>query len=181
MTTQPQLFVTDYASYNNGTQFEFGHWVDLSTFLSADDFMDYVTAHLKEADRLSPLDSPREEIMFTDFEGFPEVFYSESMSLNEIENIFDFLNLQEEEQIALMYCIEHQGDNFEEAMEHYSDVYLMEYPSCYGDKVQLFEEYYPEAEKASNNCDYVEINYDRFISDNFNEFEFNNQTWLIAQ
>ena len=31
--TQPK-FLTDYASYNNGTQFEFGHWVNLEDFSS---------------------------------------------------------------------------------------------------------------------------------------------------
>jgi hypothetical protein len=36
--TAPQIFLTDYASYNNGTQFEFGHWVDLSEFSDADEF-----------------------------------------------------------------------------------------------------------------------------------------------
>lgn len=181
MTTQPQLFVTDYASYNNGTQFEFGHWVDLSTFLSAGDFMEYLTAHLKEADRLSPLDSPREELMFTDFEGFPEILYGESMNEKEIENIFEFINLQEEEQAAVAYLMESCGNSFDEAYQKHCDIYVIEYPSCYGDKVQLFEEYYPEVEKASNIWNYVDINYDRFISDNFNEFEFNGNTYLIAE
>lgn len=31
-TTTAKIFLTDYASYNNGTQFEFGHWVELNDF-----------------------------------------------------------------------------------------------------------------------------------------------------
>lgn len=37
-TESPKLFLTDYASYNEGKQFEFGHWVDLSQFSDADEF-----------------------------------------------------------------------------------------------------------------------------------------------
>jgi hypothetical protein len=79
-TTTAKIFLTDYASYNNGTQFEFGHWVDLADFNDADELNDYIVNHFAECDETSPLDSPREEIMITDFEGFPEEFYSESMS-----------------------------------------------------------------------------------------------------
>jgi len=91
--TTPRLFLTDYASYNNGTQFEFGHWVDLSQFSDAEEFQEYITKHFAECDEKSPLDSPREETMFTDFEGFPEHLYSESMSVNEMETLFKYLAL----------------------------------------------------------------------------------------
>jgi hypothetical protein len=30
------IFLTDYASYNDGSQFEFGHWVKLNQFANAD-------------------------------------------------------------------------------------------------------------------------------------------------
>jgi len=51
----PKLFLTDYASYNNCSQFEFGHWVDLSQFADEIEFSDYITEHFEEADRKSPL------------------------------------------------------------------------------------------------------------------------------
>lgn len=76
-----RIFLTDYASYNNGTQFEFGHWVDLGQFSEESELMEYISNHFKEADKKSPLDnfgSIREEVMITDFEGFPEQFYGES-------------------------------------------------------------------------------------------------------
>jgi hypothetical protein len=78
-----KLFLTDYASYNNGTQFEFGHWVDLTEFQRFTlEFMDYINDHFKRADKISPLDSPREEIMFTDYEDLPERLYSETLNLH---------------------------------------------------------------------------------------------------
>lgn len=84
-----RIFLTDYASYNNGTQFEFGHWVDLSQFDTADELGEYISNHFEEADRKSPLDSPREEIMITDYEGFPEELYSESMSFDTLFEFFE--------------------------------------------------------------------------------------------
>lgn len=87
-----KIFLTDYASYNNGTQFEFGHWVDLSDFEDADELNGYINNHFQECDKKSPLDSPREEIMITDFEGFPEAFYSESMSF---EGLFEYFERAE--------------------------------------------------------------------------------------
>ena len=56
-TDTAKIFLTDYASYNNGTQFEFGHWVDLSDFSDADELMEYISDHLAEADKISPFPS----------------------------------------------------------------------------------------------------------------------------
>ena len=83
----PKLFLTDYASYNNGTQFQFGHWVDLDQFNDEDEFSEYITKHLAECDKKSPLGfgSIREEPMFTDFENFPRELYSESCSPSDLE------------------------------------------------------------------------------------------------
>jgi antirestriction protein len=88
-TTTAKIFLTDYASYNNGSQFEFGHWVELNDFLDAEELSNYITQHFKECDEESPLDSPREETMITDYEGFPEAFYSESMNFESLYNYFE--------------------------------------------------------------------------------------------
>ncbi len=92
--TTPRIFLTDYASYNNGTQFEFGHWVDLNRFSSADELSEYITEHFKQADIKSPLDafgSIREEVMITDYEGFPASLYGESMDFEALFGLFEFL------------------------------------------------------------------------------------------
>ncbi len=106
-TTTAQIFLTDYASYNNGTQFEFGHWVDLTQFSDLDEFEDYMREHFKEADKESPLPcgTPREEIMLTDFEGFPKCFYSESYERETMQKLFDYLALDEYDQkLVEMYA-----------------------------------------------------------------------------
>ncbi len=94
MTVTPSIFLTDYASYNEGTQFEFGHWIDLSQFSDADELAEYIAKHFQEADKKSPLYSgKREEIMITDYEGFPEFLYSESMSF---EKVYEYMELMEQ-------------------------------------------------------------------------------------
>ena len=106
-TDTAKIFLTDYASYNNGTQFEFGHWVDLSDFSDASEVMDYISNHFSEADKESPLPggTPREEVMITDFENFPKVFYCESMGEKEFEALFDYLNIDDKDRkIVEMYA-----------------------------------------------------------------------------
>jgi antirestriction protein len=116
MSTTAQIFLTDYASYNNGTQFEFGHWVDLTQFSDEDELQEYITNHFAECDEISPLDSPREETMITDFEGFPEEFYSESGC--NWEKIFKYIELDwenksDDEKLSLWneYCSENSIEN----------------------------------------------------------------------
>lgn len=102
--TTPRIFLTDYASYNNGSQFEFGHWVDLTDFSDADELNEYISNHFKEADKKSPLDSPREETMITDYEGLPKSMYSKSGM--DFEKVYKYLSLDwdskdEHEKISL--------------------------------------------------------------------------------
>ena len=85
------IFLTDYASYNDGSQFEFGHWVKLNQFEDADQLNAYIAKHFKNADKKSPLGfgSIREEIMITDFEGFPKAFYDECMDFEPLFEYFE--------------------------------------------------------------------------------------------
>lgn len=106
--TEAKIFLTDYESYNNGSQFEFGHWLELDQFNDVDELMTYIGDHFKEADKKSPLDSPREEIMITDFEGFPYILYSESMGKAEFEKIFSLVDYMEQNGIE---SLENEGDN----------------------------------------------------------------------
>ena len=96
--TTAKLFLTDYASYNEGKQFEFGHWIDLDQFTDGAELEEYITNHLEEADKKSPLDefTTREEPMFTDFEGFPENLYAESLCSTDLQKIYDYIEIIEE-------------------------------------------------------------------------------------
>lgn len=90
----PRIFLTDYGSYNQGRQFEFGHWVDMEKFDTYEELMEYISNHFKECDQKSPLyGCPREEIMITDFEGFPRALYCECGNL---EQVMAYLSMVEE-------------------------------------------------------------------------------------
>lgn len=178
--SEPRLFVTDYASYNEGTQFEFGHWVDLSDFSDADDFMEYLSNHFEECDENRPLEcgSPREEYMFTDYEGFPGQLYGESMGGKDMEWLFEFVALDEYDKPKAAYLLE-QGESVDRALSNYDNVYMSEYDGSRKEDWALFEEYYPEAEAIENSNPYVSIDYDRFIRECFNEFEYDGKTYLV--
>lgn len=111
--SEARIFLTDYASYNNGTQFEFGHWVDLDQFGSADELQEYIKSHFEQADKKSPLPcgTQREEIMITDFEGFPDKFYSECM---DFKPLFDYFDLDEDQRLRTDINIELGRDEDDE-------------------------------------------------------------------
>lgn len=141
-TTTAQIFLTDYASYNNGTQFEFGHWVDLSQFSDAEELNDYIVEHFAECDEKSPLPcgSKREETMITDYEGFPDEFYSESGC--NWDKIFKYIeidweNLTDDEKIALWneYCSE---NNFDDTIHTFDDDFFETF-FCNAEPMKMFQ------------------------------------------
>jgi len=173
-TTEARIFLTDYASYNNGTQFEFGHWVNLSDFADETELADYIQNHFEEADEKSPLGSPREEIMITDYEGLPKGLYSESGM--DFELVYQFLNLDEQDKIKVAFILE-QGEKIEYALSKYEDVNLIEDT---GDSIyDEFEMYYPEISETASKCDYLHIDYDRFKKENYTEFEYEGENYLV--
>jgi hypothetical protein len=175
----PRLFLTDYASYNNGTQFEFGHWVDLDDFADADEFMQYCTDHLAEADAKSPLPcgSEREEIMFTDYENFPRCLYSESCNPKDLEAIYEWVNMEGDHKRNLTFLLE-DGQDMKYALSIIDHVNMHE---DHGRQTiyELFSELYPEADKADDQCEYLSIDYDRFKRENFTEWSYEGTDYLV--
>ena len=113
MENTAKLFVTDYASYNEGKQFEFGHWVDLTKFSDAEEFNTYITTHFNDVVGLKDF-----EPMYTDFEVFPNSLYSESMNESELEKIFkyielDYENKSDSEKVSFWneYCSEQSNED----------------------------------------------------------------------
>lgn len=178
--SEPRLFVTDYASYNEGTQFEFGHWVDLSDFSDADDFMEYLSNHFKECDEKRPLwgGAIREEYMFTDYEGFPRELYGESMGGKDMERLFEWIELDDDDKIKAAYLMENSY-TVDEALKQYNDVSMHEYDGTRQADWELFELIYPDAEAIENTNQYVTIDYDAFIRNEFNKFEYDGVTYLV--
>ena len=169
--TQPRIFITDYASYNDGSQFKFGHWLDLSKFSDTQELEEYLEDYFNKADNKRPLDSPREEWMITDFEGFPKVFYSESYSPDLMESLFTWLglaceNYQFQYAFEFIFWYEHKP-NLDYAIERAED--LVMYGEGFEDW-EIFEMYYPDAEKLTESNPYLSIDYAGFISDTFIEW-----------
>lgn len=80
----PSIYCGTYAKYNNGDLS--GMWIDLDSFYDFDDFINFCKAI--HADELEP------ELMFQDYEGFPEEFFSESgMSEWEWEQIQKYITI----------------------------------------------------------------------------------------
>nr|WP_298659105.1 antirestriction protein ArdA [uncultured Flavobacterium sp.] len=103
-TTTPRLYVGTYAKYNNGSIQ--GAWMDLDSFSDADEFIEAIKElHSDEEDP---------EFMFQDYEGFPECFYSESMSTKEIEQLYEYLNMDEEDRELLTMYAEATGYSIED-------------------------------------------------------------------
>ena len=111
--SESRIFVTDYASYNEGSQFKHGHWVELDQFNDVDELNEYLSKHFQDAGINDP------EIMITDFEGFPERFYSESYNSHLMGELFEYFELLENchEPEAMEAYIEagHDAENFDEA------------------------------------------------------------------
>lgn len=84
----PALYVSTYHKYNCGSLS--GAWVDLSSFLDFDDFMEFCRElHADEADP---------EFMFQDYMNFPEEFYSESgFSESDFEHIQEYADFEDKE------------------------------------------------------------------------------------
>ena len=110
-----QIFVTDYESYNNGNQFEHGHWIDLDQFSDFDGLEEYLNNHF---DKIG-LENP--EIMITDFEGFPKKYYSESFDTTLLESLFEYLEFKKSchnEEALFAYVNDgNDFDNFDEAFQ----------------------------------------------------------------
>lgn len=176
MTDTAKLFLTDYASYNDGSQFEFGHWVDLDQFSDAQEFSDYISNHFAMCDAKSPLYSgKREETMFTDYEGFPAELYSESMSPSEMENLFTYLNLDKYDLLQVNIYLEVTGYDFEYCLEHFEDMFYFDKDNAY----DVMFELYPQLEEVSNmNIPGVIISEEDFTRD-FAECEVEGVTYCV--
>lgn len=90
MKSDAKIFVTDYASYNEGNQFKHGHWLELDQFSHVDELNEYLTNHFAEIGINDP------EIMITDFEGFPKKFYSESYDSGLMGELFEYFEILED-------------------------------------------------------------------------------------
>ena len=87
MTENACVYVGTYNKYNCGILD--GAWVDLESFNDEDELMEFL--YRLHADEAEP------EFMMQDYMNFPRRFYSESMNENDFAELYEWLNLDEEE------------------------------------------------------------------------------------
>ena len=181
------LFLTDYASYNESTQFEFGKWVEMEQFTDLQEFNEYVEKHFEKADKESPLEdgSQREEVMFADYEEFPAQFYSESMDSKLVEQLIEFVNMDDESKIQVELHLEANGDVYE-AMADFESIIYYEKPEKAWHLFQeingseLDEEIEEMQRKVNYNGQYLTMDYDAWMHGEFTEYEVDGVSYLIA-
>ena len=132
LTGNPSVYCGTYGKYNEGS-IE-GQWIDLSTFDDFDDFYNYCCAiHADEEDP---------ELMFQDYECFPEEYYDECLGRDDFDKIQKYIEL----------C----DSNKQEAVDAWLSI------TC-GDDIDKFEEAYMGewdseeafAESLADDCGYL--------------------------
>lgn len=93
-STTPRVYVGTYAKYNNGSIA--GAWLDLDDYSDADAFLE--ACHKLHADESDP------ELMFQDFEGFPNAFYGESCIA---DGLWAWIALDDDERELLAVYTDH--------------------------------------------------------------------------
>ena len=126
LSSTPAVYVGTYRKYNNGSIY--GRWVDITSFNDEEDFIDFCKR--LHADEENP------EIMYQDYGGFPEAFYSESHV--DFDKIIEYSNLSEKEQEAFNAYAEYKCCSVD--IEDFNEDYMGEFDS-HGD----FAEYYCES------------------------------------
>ena len=110
--SNPAVYCGTYAKYNNGSLY--GMWIDLSTFENYHDFIEFCNRlHANEAEP---------ELMFQDYEHFPEQWYCEGcMGESTFDKIKEYAALSEERREAyeayLSYWDEGTLEDVEERYE----------------------------------------------------------------
>lgn len=108
-TDEPALYVGTYRKYNEGSLF--GAWISLSQCGDYDTFME--VCHDLHADEEDP------ELMFQDFMGFPEAWYSEcGIDEDTFHKIFSYGELENKE-LFDAYLSATGDESIENCMERY--------------------------------------------------------------
>lgn len=118
-TERPALYCGTYAKYNNGSIA--GKWLYLDDYKTPEEFLQ-ACAELHK-------DEANPEFMFQDYEYLPEDLYSEAMSLKDLEQVYQYINLDEHDREILIEYIDATGYNFDDSIDHFEDAYETELDS----------------------------------------------------
>ena len=99
----PALYVGTYHKYNCGSLY--GMWVDLTSFLDYDDFMEF--CYLLHIDEEDP------EFMYQDYENFPYKWYSEGFfDEDTFDKIAEYGNMDEEDRNMFDAFTDNYGEGY---------------------------------------------------------------------
>ena len=112
---KPALYVGTYGKYNDGSIA--GKWLELENYETAADFFKACAElHKDEADP---------EYMFQDFEGFPREFYGESLGMDELQQLLDFVHLPDDERTMIAEYADATGERLQDiTLEQAQDAYV---------------------------------------------------------
>jgi len=120
-TTQerPALYCGTYGKYNDGSIK--GAWMYLEDYKTPEEFLTACAdLHKDESDP---------EFMFQDFEYLPKDLYSESLSLVDLEAIYQYINLDERDREILSEYMDATGYSFADSIDNFEDCYETELDS----------------------------------------------------
>ena len=152
----PSVYVGTYRKYNEGSIF--GMWVDMVACGDYDTFMD--VCHKLHADEDDP------ELMYQDYENFPDSWYSES-GINEdtFDKIIEYAGLDEDTQEAYEKYLDWFGD---EGIESFKEKYMGKWDSEEAFAEHIIDECYDLDSMMGHLAsyfDYKSLAYDLFHSD----------------
>lgn len=156
----PALYVGTYHKYNCGSIF--GAWIDLTACVDYEEFMD--VCHRLHADEDDP------ELMFQDFQYFPERWYSESGLTEEVfDKITFWYGLTEKEQEAyedFMWLFQ------DEDYQHFKEKWVCDTKSEAAFAQEQAQELYPE---FANSYLASFVDWERYAEELFStDYEYSN-------
>ena len=158
----PRVFVTTYGLYNEGKQFfndKTGFWIDCAEYDESE-----IIENFEQQGDQDP------EIMFTDYENFPEDLYCESGI--DFDLIAQYEALDENEKELLTIVMDHVLPDFNEALENLDKFYLFD-----GKKSDYAAEHihdcYEVPEYLQNYIDYDQYARDLEIDGHIIEISYN--------
>ena len=129
----PSVYVGTYGKYNEGSLD--GEWVDITDFDTYEEFIDYC--------RKLHGDEDSAELMFQDYAGFPEIWYSESgMDEETFYKIKEFSELDNEKgafEAYLEIC-----DEGSDSIEEFKDAYIGYYDNPADYAREIYTDNIPE-------------------------------------
>lgn len=164
----PSMYVGTYGKHNEGNLY--GMWIDLTKVSDAEEFYDVCG--------LLHIDEQSAEYMCQDYEGFPEKFYHEWLTPDNVQELLNYLHsyTPKEREIIEEYWdeIDSKKDAREILLKHVWDGSLRDYAEHYIEEL-VGEFGYDIPKIVSNNIDWDGVAYDlSYDFDETSNFVFSN-------